>query len=75
MTPIAVREYLAERKMATLHEIATHFQKETGTVTPMLDLWVGKGKVKKHDENLGCQKGCCQCNSASIVVYEWLATN
>ena len=73
MTPIEIRKYLTERKLATLQDIATHFRTETGTVVPMLDLWINKGKVKKHDNSLGCQKGCCQCHPASIVTYEWLS--
>ncbi|AQU99644.2 FeoC-like transcriptional regulator [Desulfococcus multivorans] len=44
----------------------------TDAVTPMVDLWIRKGKVRKHDSNPGCQKGCCRCDPSSIVTYEWV---
>ena len=62
-----------ERKLATLRDIATHFRMETDTVTPMLDMWIRKGKLKKHDSNLGCRKGCCKCDPSTIETYEWTA--
>jgi putative ferrous iron transport protein C len=71
MTPVAIKKYLLSRKLATLQEIATHFRMETNTVVPMLDLWVFKGKVKKH-ASPGCRKGCCHCDPASLESYEWL---
>ena len=58
MTPIKIRQYLQERKLATLHDIALHFRSTTEATVPMLDLWVKKGKVKKHSGSLGCNKGC-----------------
>jgi hypothetical protein len=73
MTPIEIRQYLQERKLATLHDIALHFRTTTEATVPMLDLWVKKGKVKRHSGSLGCNKGCCKCDPATIETYEWLA--
>jgi len=72
MTPIEIKKYLIERKIAPLRDIAIHFRMETDTVLPMLDIWIRKGKVKKHDCNPVCQKGCCKCDTASIEAYEWI---
>lgn len=72
MTPIAIKQYLSGRKLATLKDIAVHFRMDTDTVKPMLDLWARKGRVKKHASNLGCQKGCCKCDPATITTYEWI---
>ena len=72
MTPIDIKQYLLERKMVTLKDIAVHFRMTTNAVAPMVDLWIRKGKVRKHDSNLGCQKGCCRCDPSSIVTYEWV---
>jgi hypothetical protein len=73
MTPIEIRKYLQERKLATLHDMALHFRMPAQAITPMLELWVQKGKVKKHSGKLGCTKGCCQCDPATIETYEWLS--
>ena len=72
MTPVDIKKYLVERKLVTLQDIAIHFRAKTETIVPMLDLWVKKGKLKKHDDTLGCQKGCCHCDPASIQAYEWV---
>jgi hypothetical protein len=72
MTPIDVKQYLLERKLVTLQDIAIHFRTEADTVAPMVEMWIRKGKVKKHDSNLGCRKGCCDCDPSAIVAYEWI---
>lgn len=73
MTPIEVRKYLQERKLATLHDIALHFRMTTEAIAPMLEIWITKGKVKKHADSLGCSKGCCKCDPATIETYEWIS--
>jgi hypothetical protein len=72
MDLIILKQYLQKRKIAPLHDIALHFRTDVNTIEPMLDLWIGKKKVKKHSGNLGCQKGCCACDPSTIVSYEWI---
>ena len=72
MTPIDIKQYLKDRRLATLQDLAVHFRTDAHTLTPMLDLWVRKGKMKRHAGSLGCRKGCCRCDPAAIVTYEWM---
>ena len=73
MTPIEIRKYLSRRRLATLHDIALHFRMTTDAVRPMLELWIKKGKVRKHGNSPGCSRGCCKCDPATIETYEWLS--
>ena len=73
MNLVQIKEYIKDRKLVPLQDIVFHFKTEVNTVQPMLDIWVRKGKVKKHAGNLGCQNGCCKCDPATITTYEWLA--
>ncbi|MDA3786801.1 MAG: FeoC-like transcriptional regulator [Deltaproteobacteria bacterium] len=72
MDLILLRNHLRERRITTLQDIATHFKTTADAITPMLAIWEEKGKVQKHAGNLGCQKGCCQCDPAAITSYQWL---
>jgi putative ferrous iron transport protein C len=72
MDLIMLKKYLQERRIAPLYDIALHFRSDVTTIEPMLDLWIHKKKVKKHSGSLGCRKGCCACNPATIVSYEWI---
>jgi hypothetical protein len=72
MTPLTIKKYLMETKLATLHDIALHFRTNTEATAPMLELWINKGKLRKHNSSLGCRKGCCKCDPATIETYEWL---
>lgn len=58
--------------MAPLQDIAYHFNMEPATIRPMLEKWLIKGRVRRHNNNLGCAKGCCKCDPAIIETYEWL---
>ncbi|TBV83382.1 MAG: hypothetical protein EYX74_01005 [Desulfobulbaceae bacterium] len=73
MDLIQVKHYLRERRVASLQEIALHFKVEVDTVKPLLEIWVNKGKARRHADGVetACS-GCCRCDPASLVAYEWL---
>lgn len=74
MNLIAIKQFMAERKLASLSEIAMHFKTEADAARPLLEVWVAKGKMKKtaSAQKKGCS-GCCQCSTANHEVYEWVA--
>lgn len=72
MDLIQLKKYLRDRKIAPLQDVAHHFQVEVDTVRPLLDVWMGKGKVRRRQETATACKGCCKCDPASIEVYEWI---
>ena len=72
MNLIDLKNYLQLRRIVPLPDIAMHFRTDIETVRPLLAVWIGKGKLVKRDgPSTGC-KGCCQCDPASIEVYEWV---
>lgn len=72
MDLVTVKHYLQERKLNQLKDIALHFRTDVTTVQPMLDIWVRKGKVKKHQSHKSCGMGCRGCDSTTVIVYEWI---
>ena len=67
-----LKKYIRQRKLATLQDIAFHFKMEPETIRFMLEIWQTKGKIRRHANNSGCAKGCCQCDAATIETYEWI---
>ena len=74
MDLIQVKKYLQERRAVTLKDVSTHFNQNADTVRPLLDTWVGKGKVKRV-VGKSCGKGCCQCDPDTLEVYEWIGAS
>ena len=74
MDLIQVQKYLQERRAVTLKDVSTHFNQNADTVRPLLDTWVGKGKVKRV-VGKSCGKGCCQCDPDTLEVYEWIGAS
>ncbi|MDR3089439.1 MAG: FeoC-like transcriptional regulator [Desulfobulbaceae bacterium] len=73
MDLISLKKYLQERGTAPLSDIALHFATEPETARPLLDLWIGKGKVEKLiGASGGACKGCCKCDPAMLESYKWL---
>lgn len=73
MTPSEVKRYLSERSLASLTDIALHFDLEPDAVRGLLSHWIHKGRVRLHkDEGCGKGGGCGGCGSHSREVYEWL---
>ncbi|MFO7576598.1 MAG: FeoC-like transcriptional regulator [Pelovirga sp.] len=74
MTPSEVKHYLSDRRIAPLHDIALHFDMGHDAVRGILELWIKKGRVKRHQDN-SCKSGSC-CGGCeeegSKEIYEWL---
>ena len=68
-----LKGYLAERRGASLSEIARRFATEPDALRPMLDHWIRKGKLRRAAGS-GC-KGCHSCAAADIEIYEWVEAN
>lgn len=73
MTLSKVRNYLMERRMAPLQDIALHFDIPPDAARGLLEHWIQKGRVQRHQDN-GCRDGhCCGgCGDELKEVYEWL---
>lgn len=74
MTPSEVKSYLTDRKIATLGDIALHFDMEPDAVRGILDIWIMKGRVRIHQSD-DCQGGCCGSgcgDHGNKDIYEWL---
>ncbi|KKO20263.1 MAG: sugar metabolism transcriptional regulator [Candidatus Brocadia sp.] len=67
-----LKRYLSERGMATLNDMAIHFDMEPDAVCGVLEHWIRKGKVRKHSEPVVKCKTCVKCDPAMIEVYEWV---
>jgi hypothetical protein len=72
MDLIQLKNYLRTRRIVPLQDMALHFQTDIETVRPLLAVWIDKGKVLKRPGSAGSCKGCCQCDPATIEVYEWI---
>jgi putative ferrous iron transport protein C len=66
-----IKKYLIEKKRAPLMDIAHHFNTTPDAIKGMLEHWIRKGSVR-HLEGSSCNKGCCQCDPASLEIYEWV---
>ena len=72
MDLIAIKQYLKERGgIVPLKDVALHFRREADAVRTLLNVWVGKGKVRLTRAE-ACGKGCCKCNAEDLELYEWV---
>ncbi len=66
-----VRDYVRDRGLASVSDIALHFKAEPDTVRAMLLIWLRKGQVSRLAATSGCGSGCHQCAPAETEVYAW----
>jgi hypothetical protein len=69
MTLVNLKLFLLDHPQATLDEVAAYFAADRELVRGMLEVWQRKGKVT----SLQAEKcrGCTQCGSTLIEVYQW----
>ena len=70
-----VRDYLRQRSQATLSDIALHFNTDADAVRGMMEVWIRKGKVRKHSATDSCGTSCTSCEPAATEIYEWVESN
>ncbi len=68
-----LKDYLSQRRAASLTEIARRFATDPEAVRPMLDHWVRKGKVQRTGGAM-CQ-GCSACAASDVEFYAWVGAN
>lgn len=72
MDLVQLKQYLRQRKVVPLQDMALHFRVDVETVRPLLEVWINKGKVRKRAGAEGACQGCCKCDPATIETYEWI---
>lgn len=66
-----IKRYLRERRQASLADIALHFDADPDAVRGMLEHWIRKGKVVRHQANASCGSSCSKCDPAGTEIYLW----
>jgi len=66
-----VRDYLQERGQASLQELALHFDSDPDALRGMLEHWIRKGRVTRHQAAASCGSSCTQCDPAAVELYVW----
>lgn len=71
---IDIKTFLAERKRASLDDLARHFDVEPGALKGMVETWIAKGRVRRLSDRLPCGT-CGKCDSAQVDIYEWVGAD
>lgn len=66
-----LKRYLGERSVASLADIALHLDVEPEVARAMLDIWIGKGRVRALERTTACS-GCDLCRPGAREIYCWI---
>jgi hypothetical protein len=69
-----LRDYLSERKRASLSDISLRFDIPPDALVGMLSVWMAKGRVRRLRDRLPCGT-CGKCESATTDIYEWIGVS
>lgn len=77
MSLIALKTRLQQRRQATLSELALHVGSSTDAVRDALQIWVGKGRVRRigggsDAAGKACGSGGCKGCHGPEETYEWV---
>ena len=70
MTPSLLKQYLQEKKQASLRDLVVHFGTNNEVVQDAMAFWIRKGNVELRTIS-NCDKGCCQCDIGLTILYIW----
>ena len=66
-----ILDFLQQRDVASLGEIARHVSADPDAVRNMLATLQRKGKVHRASQGGGCGSTCQQCATGSTELYAW----
>lgn len=64
-----IRDYILQGKFVSNEQLAREFRLDYSALSPMLELLVRKGAIKKHQEQTTCQSKCRKCHTACLDYY------
>jgi putative ferrous iron transport protein C len=69
-----LKNHLQEHGAMSMMDLTNHFRTEPDALRGMLDHWIRKGKVKRHDIAVQCPHGgsSCSCAGTCFELYEWV---
>ncbi len=69
---LQIRDYICREGVVSSQQLAREFRLDLPALQPMLDLWIGKGVIRKCQEKANCQSTCFKCRSDSPEYYQYL---
>jgi hypothetical protein len=69
---LQIRDYIRQKGIVSTQQLTREFHLALSALQPMLDLWIGKGVIKKCQEKTNCQSSCFKCRSQSPEYYQYL---
>jgi hypothetical protein len=74
-----LKSYLERHRQATIADLSHHFRVAPDALRGMLEHWIRKGAVVRHDFAPTCASGCASghcgscATSGTFEIYEWTA--
>ena len=66
-----IRDYLKQRKHASLSDLTVHFATQPDAMRGMLEQWIVRGKVRRCSA-VACEGCSSRCDAAPGESYEWV---
>jgi len=68
---LEVKDYIKQRKLVNLQDLALRFQRDPDTMREILGHWLRKGVIHKAAKPAGCGVSCGSCKPSVAEVYCW----
>jgi Mn-dependent DtxR family transcriptional regulator len=72
MLLITIKQYIKNKRLVSLHELASCFSIDPEAMRDMLNFLIRKGNVRKQNKTNKCGTQCTRCHPSKIEMYEWV---
>lgn len=60
---LQIRDYISRQGVVSTQQLTREFCLDLPALQPMLDVWLGKGVIKKCQESGSCRSACFKCKT------------
>ena len=69
---LQIRDYICRQGVVSTQQLTREFHLDLPALQPMLDLWIGKGVIRKCQEKANCQGTCFKCRTNAPEYHQYL---
>ena len=69
---LQIRDYMRTQGIVSTQQLTREFRVDLHALQPMLDIWIGKGVIRKCQEKANCQSTCFKCKTQAPEYYQYL---
>ncbi|KTD58521.1 FeoC like transcriptional regulator [Legionella sainthelensi] len=70
---LQIRDYIRRKGVVSTQQLIREFHLDFQALQPMLNLWIGKGVIRRCEAKEQCKSSCFKCRAQEPEYYQYVS--